>query len=88
MTDSTVNSKENEMLREELHGLAQKICHLASPGGLLVGWAISMSIVADDDPEQGGILIESMRGQGAHADLGLFEMGAAMTLRRAGIYRG
>ena len=86
MTDSTVNNEQAEQLREELHQLAQEICHLVSPGGLLVGWAISMSIASADNPHNGGILVESMAGQAAHADLGLFEMGAAMTRRRAGIY--
>ena len=86
MTDSTVNSAELKKLREQLHDLMQQACHLASPGGLLVGWAVCMSVASADNPLKGGILVEAMSGQGAHTDLGLFEMGAAMTRRRAGIY--
>jgi len=86
MTDSTTNNDQAEKLQEEMHQLAQRICHLVSPGGLLVGWAICMSVASSESPTVGGIMVESMAGQSSHADLGLFEMGASMTRRRAGIY--
>ena len=86
MTDSTTSDEHADKLREEIHQLAQKICHLVYPGGLLSGWAICMSVSSAENPNKGGILVESMAGQAAHADLGLFEMGAAMTRRRAGVY--